>query len=269
MKLKEILVGAVYRGYSPIWWIRKCFLILFNFREYSERKKWKPVQPSDESYVRNLNQEGFSVIKFDELQTSGVIDACLALSQKIDPLDEAPPESEGKDFWRLLVSGEEAKSHPIMLSFAHSPHFKSLASNYLGQEAVLSNVTLMKSYPIKNNPTHSQLWHLDADDARLVVFYLYINDVSSSNGPFELIPKSAMKYASEPRYFRRYGMSDARIKKYISDFSPKSLTGASGTIFACDTATIYHRGSRCESSIRLALSFRYQTFTGLYPFKAL
>lgn len=269
MKIKKILNRTLYRGYSPLWWIRKCFLILSNFCEYSERKKRKPVQASDETYIRNLNQEGFSVIKFDEIKLSGVIDACMELSQKLEPLDEAPPESEGKDFWRLLVAGEEVKNHPILLNFARSQQFKNLASSYLGQEAVLSNVTLMKSYPIGRNPNHSQLWHLDADDARLVVFYLYINDVNSSNGPFELIPKSVMKHLSVPRYFRKYGMSDGEVKKYLTDYSTTSITGDSGTMFACDTATTYHRGSRCNSAIRLALAFRYQTFTGLFPFKAL
>jgi hypothetical protein len=144
-------------------------------------------------------------------------------------------------------------------------NYMSLASGYLGQEASLSNLTLIKSYPIDKSPTHSQLWHLDADDSKLVVFYLYVSDVDKNCGPFELIPKKAMKNVFVPRFFRKYGLLDEEIRKYTCDFFPVLLTGPSGTMFACDTAKTYHRGSRCESSIRLALTFRYQTFTGLYP----
>lgn len=270
MKIVKALYTALNRGFSPVWWVRKFLLVIFGFREYCERKRhWKMPQGSSNEDVLTLEKEGFLLIKFTGSEVARVIDYCLQLSEKLDPLNEPPTQSEGKDFWRLLVAGDGVKDHPILLNFARFYRWKALASSYLGQEAILSNVTLMKSYPVQRSPKHSQRWHLDADDSKNLVFYLYINDVTQHNGPFELIPKSLIKPIIWPRYFRKYAMSDEEIKKYVRTLTPKSLVGTSGAMFACDTATTYHRGSRCESSVRLAFAFRYQTFTGLYPFKAL
>jgi hypothetical protein len=269
MKIAKNLRNLFFRGFSPVWWGRKFLCLSLGLREYYERRNWISAHDPDDADIRNLNSEGFLLINFFSEEVTKVINYCLQLSLKIDPLDEPPGPSEGKDFWRLLVSGEEVLNHPSLLNFARLDRWKTLSSSYLGQEAVLSQVVLMKSYPTQKNLKHSQNWHLDADDSRNLVFYLYINDVRRHNGPFELIPKSNMKPFVRPRYFRKYAMLDKEMSKYVKIFSPKSLTGSSGTIFACDTCTTYHRGSRCESSVRLALAFRYQTFTGLYPFKAL
>jgi hypothetical protein len=269
MKIAKNLRNLLFRGFSPVWWVRKFLYLSLAPREAYKRRNWKSPQDSNDPEISNLNREGFLSLNFWGDEVTRVIDYCLHLSEKLDPLNQAPSQSEGKDFWRLLVAGEEVADHPTLLNFAHLQRWKTLASSYLGQEAVLSYVTLMKSYPIQKSPKHSQNWHLDADDSRNLVFYLYINDVTQHNGPFELIPKSAMKPLIRPRYFRKYAMSDQEINKYLKTFSPKSLIGVSGTMFACDTSTTYHRGSRCESSVRLALAFRYQTFTGLYPFKVL
>lgn len=265
MWLTNFINRSIYRGFSPIWWLRKLCLTIFYFREYLRRKKWKSKGVIDENIVQHLNQEGFSYIKFDKPRLSCVIQYCRLLSQELDPLDQPPPKSEGKDFWRFFVDGNNVKKHPILINFARSEYFKNLASAYLGQEAILSNLALIKSYPIDKSPTHSQVWHLDADDSRLLVFYLYVNDVNTNCGPFELIPKTTMKRVFTPRYFRKYGLSDKEMNKYTLSFCPTQLIGPPGTMFVSDTAKTYHRGSRSMSSTRLVLTFRYQTFTGLAP----
>jgi hypothetical protein len=258
---------VLYRGFSPLWFARKLLVILVSFPEYLRRRRSKK-DVSLNRYIQKIREDGYTLIDSDANEHAVVIAYCREISRKIDPHDQPPIKSGGKDFWRLLVNENNLADHPVILEFAKKTIFKSIASNYLGQEAELSTVTLMKSHPAGEDYSHSQLWHLDADDSKNLLFYLYINDVDNTNGPFELVPRSSMKPIFTPRFLRKYALTDRDLREYVHQFSVVAVTGASGTMFACDTCTVYHRGSRCESSVRLALSIRYQTFSGLYPFYA-
>jgi hypothetical protein len=187
------------------------------------------------------------------------------LPQGLDRCQKQITAQEEKDFWRILINWENIDEHPMVKKFAQSSIFKNIASVYLGSEAVLSNITLMHSFPTTKKPKHSQLWHLDADDKRLVVFYVYVSDVTEESGPFECILPEYTKSTWRPKFLRKHTLQDSEIVKPEYIDKSFSIIGKSGTVFACDTATIYHRGSRCLSEDRIALSIRYSSFSGLYP----
>ena len=164
----------------------------------------------------------------------------------------------------MLVNRDNVGEHKPVIEFASQATLKDMASAYLGEEAVLSDIALMKSFPTGREIKHSQLWHLDADDHKLVLFYVYCRDVDEETGPFVLARKSGMKRNFMPRFLRKYGFTDSELRQQCSRTLIVSVVGREGTVFA-DTAQAYHHGSRCLSKTRLALSIRYTTFSGLYP----
>jgi hypothetical protein len=242
----------IYRGHSPYFYLRKFFFNLTHWRERLRRRQF--ARACDRSQNEILNQEGWCEIKrLDPQSVSHIVN------------DEPPKEGPGKDFWRLLVDSETVKNYPDIVRFAGQDALKKLASAYLGEEAVLSDITLMKSYPTGKQIKHSQMWHLDGGDSRLLLFYVYCRDVDDTAGPFAMISKSDMKPISRPRFMRKHGYTDSEIGALAKPGATKSITGPAGTVFACDTAQTYHQGSRCETKTRLALGIRYTTFSGLYP----
>jgi hypothetical protein len=114
MKIAKNLHNLLFRRFSPVWWVRKFSYLSLALREACERRNWESPQDSNDSEISNLNREGFLSINFWGDEVTSVIDYCLQLSEKLDPLNQAPSQSEGKDFWRLLVAGEEVADHPIL-----------------------------------------------------------------------------------------------------------------------------------------------------------
>ena len=257
--------SILFRSHSPIWYLRKASLRLFNFRDYSRRKK---IALNYSSFkISSLHQQGWTdEIQIEKELLGTVISYCNEMSRSLDPLNHPPQYSSKKNFWRILINKQNIDQHPVVKDFAKSPEFLKIASAYIGEEAVLANVTLMKSYPTDWKFNKSQLWHLDGDDNKFLVFYLYCNVVDSNSGAFELIPKQFNKKRLIPRYFRKPNLQDAEVCKYSDPEQVLEITGNPGKLFACDTAQVYHRGSRCKSNIRLALSIRYTSREGLFYF---
>lgn len=257
------LKNYIYRGHSPYYYLRKYLFILGNWGEYRRRKRISRL--SDSSNVDLVNKDGWCKIKLDPEWTNRIVSYCCQIEREKDPNDIPPDAAPGKDFWRLLIDSGNVRDHPEIIRFASQNILKTLASAYLDEEAVLSGVTLMKSYPTGRKTKHSQLWHLDGDDSKILLFYLYCRDVDEESGPFTLISKRQMKPMLRPRFLRKYGYTDDEMKAFCQPNAITPIVGGAGTAFGCDTARTYHQGSRCETKTRLALGIRYTTFSGLYP----
>lgn len=259
----KMLRQLAYKGFSPYYYVRKALYNFANLAEFRRRKSFRAW--ADPAAVATIQAEGWVKPAMDVANVDKAVAYCCDIEQKIWPQDTPPEANQGKDFWTLIINRSNVNDHPALIEFASQPPFKNLASAYLGEEAVLSDITLMKSFPTSRQAKHSQLWHLDADDDRLLLFYVYCRDVDEGAGPFMLIPKSRQIPIRLPRYLRKYGYTDSEIQARSKPQSAVSVVGPAGTVFACDTANTYHCGSRCEEKTRLALSIRYTTMSGLYP----
>jgi hypothetical protein len=102
-----------------------------------------------------------------------------------------------------------------------SEQYAALAARYMGMVPRFVGNSFWHTYP---GPTeervHSQLWHRDYNDRRLVKVFLYLNDVEERNGPFEYFSGT---HGRGPlgRVFNRTGKDGLRIypdDKQIQDF---------------------------------------------------
>lgn len=253
-----------YRGHSPYYYIRKHVFNLLNWGEHQRRKQISTPQVDGQAIGR-LKHEGWCPVELPAPAVQQAADYCRQLESEKYPSDTPPDQTAGKDFWRLVIDRKNLPEHPQIIAFASAKEFKDFASAYLGEEAVLADISLMKSYPTGRAAKHSQLWHLDAADSKMVLFYVYCRDVDENSGPFTLARKDQMKPFLRPRGFRRHGYTDEEILQMCPPEAIVTVTGPAGTAFACDTAQTYHQGSRCKTNTRLALAIRYTTFSGLYP----
>ncbi len=256
------------RGFSPYYYLRKFQFIAENFSEFRVRRQYvKRLNSTTTSAALEVHQalttEGWAPLRFSPAKVERLVKYCRDIDLSANP--QIPPESDGKSFWQILVNSSDAPKHPVMIDFATQPYFQEIAARYLAEKPVLSAVSLMHTFPTGRTLNHSQLWHLDADDTKVVIFYVYCNDVDESAGPFILARRDKVRWPWTPRFLRKHGFTDSEFQKL---YEPKELTkvcGPSGTLFVCDTANTMHCGSRCEAGYRLAFTFRYSTFSGLYP----
>jgi len=259
------------RGFSPYYYFRKYFFVLTHWHEFRSRRVAylglkRVISVEQRNAISEFDSAGYAYLSFDNSQLRDVVALCKTIAVEYEStIDEARIEST-KDFWSVIVGGGKVHQHPELLKFVQDDFFKSLATLYIGEEAVLADVSLTRSFATFKKPNHSQLWHLDADDTKILIFYLYCSDVDEGAGPFVLAPRKSIQNYLLPRALRKHGYSDS---EFVSRFQPSEIievVGLAGTLFACDTVNTYHYGSRCVSpKSRLALSFRYTSFSGLYP----
>ena len=274
MSKSNIFFRLAYRGFSPYYYLRKYFFMLSHWNEFRARRAvHRGLQTKISIEQRNALSEfalnGWTNLSFDNSRHGDVVALCKNIEAEYESTIGIGRIETAKDFWSVIVGSGRVHQFPKLLEFVQDAYFKSLATLYIGEEAVLTDVSLTRSFATGKEPNHSQLWHLDADDTKILIFYLYCVDVDEGAGPFVLAPRNSIRKTWLPRVFRKHGYSDSN---FISRFQPSEITmvvGRAGTLFACDTVNTYHYGSRCVSpKSRLALSFRYSSFSGLYPVRA-
>lgn len=109
---------------------------------------------------------------------------------------------------------------------------------------------------------HSQNWHRDREDYKLLKIFIYYSEVGEKNGPFEYTPKSFCGgdfhglYEGRSGYWDYAGNSDnsgcARTQEEINicDSTHISFTGKPGDIIMVNNSG-FHRGGFVEEGIRV------------------
>jgi hypothetical protein len=273
MQARGSIFRLFYRGFSPYYYFRKYFHVLSNFKTFTSKKKKyfelkEHENPSSRQAVQAFNSVGWTFLSFDSNRIERIVESCNEIAERYlrENAGKVEPAAR-KDFWSIILNSESVKRHPDIFDFARDDYFRNLATLYLGQEATLADVSLIKSFPNNKDANHSQLWHQDADDTKILIFYVYCSDVDSESGPFVLAARNSVRKRLIPRVLRKHGFSDADFDRRYGPADIQTVTGKKGTLFACDTVNTFHFGSRCDSKERLALTFRYTSFSGLYPVK--
>jgi hypothetical protein len=152
----------------------------------------------------------------------------------------------GKAFHRDRLATDEHL--PALLDVALDPRMIAMATTYLGIVPIINNVDYFVSLPSQPPWSKSQLWHCDDDAAEHLKVFIYCDDVTADDGPFEMIDAAdsyRVRNAIGYRYAgRRYRVSDAEMDRHVPHDRQLSVTGARGSAVVVDTARCFHRGSR-------------------------
>jgi hypothetical protein len=151
-----------------------------------------------------------------------------------------------KKFSRIRVASENERV--ALLRVGLDRRVLAMAAAYLGVLPVISEADYFCSFPVGGPFTKSQLWHCDCDAGDVFKLFIYCDDVTDDDGPFELVepgPSRHVRDAIGYRYAgRRYRVADDVMDQYVPKSQQKTFTGKSGTAFAVDTVQCFHRGSR-------------------------
>ena len=124
----------------------------------------------------------------------------------------------------------------------------AMVAAYLGVIPVISEADFFCSFLVDGAFTKSQLWHCDDDAGDVFKLFVYCDDVTPADGPFELIePPTSTRVRKEIGYRyagRRYRVSDAVMERHVPTSEIKQIMGPRGTAFVVDTVRCFHRGSR-------------------------
>jgi hypothetical protein len=114
------------------------------------------------------------------------------------------------------------------------------AGSYLGVDPLIMSVVLWKSFASRSPDGRSaQQFHYDNDRSRFVKMFVYLTDVSMSNGPHTYVPGSHREKPKELLHGQR--LSDRDVARFYPESGWKLITGPRGTLFFADTQG-FHKG---------------------------
>ncbi len=260
---------VVMRGGSPVYYARKYLEMARTLDESRTRRRVakdvaRAASPEDCEIIATLNRDGYVVLP----QPLELTDELLRESRRLLSSRREAPRGDfdlsKKFYWETLLTEGDLSADSIFVRYAAQERLIRLAAMYLGEAPYLASIFLPYSFPTGQNPTHSQLWHRDADDVRIFKVFVYCTDVlTPDEGPFTVAKKGAAGWREGP-LVPLCSYDDQAFKKISRPGSIEPIYGKAGTTFICDTKACFHFGSRCITNPRLACFLTYQSYAGLY-----
>lgn len=225
--------------------------------------------------------EALASVNFDqvnaELNTQGYSTLDVRLSEEylkaiIQQMDDI---CANKDDLEVNYGGSEHRlwhAHKFMPAAEEFRQFSNAVIPKLeGGMPEAHNILSIRNKALDDDKTglRKGRWHLDSFNKQLKIF-VFLQDVSSDDGPFELIPRTQkmptkIKHAIQARYFRikdfiqRTGkrgyqhIDDSFIGYVERQYPTKVFTVPAGTILVADTSAI-HRAHPVNGGERYAFT---------------
>jgi hypothetical protein len=210
------------------------------YKEYAARRALAEAVPPAECWdVPALAREGYLIVP----GTVDLVPELMRASREKLAGADSLPQSRNKAFFSQLLDAGDRGLDTIFTRFALSDKVLKTTARYLGVAPFLESVELLYSKPIQGPPAQSQQWHKDRTDRRILKVFVYINEVTSRNGPLSLLPRA--ESARVPEFLFHY-LSDEEMAKHADLSRMVALTGVAGTTILIDSQTSYHLGSRCQ-----------------------
>lgn len=152
------------------------------------------------------------------------------------------------------------------------PSLLFLSQEYLSCFPILDNICMWFSMPLQSSEIReqeltmsAQKFHYDLDRIKFIKFFIYLNHIDPTNGPFTYIKGS---HHFKPKNFRDGRYENTEIDEFYHPSRKVEVTGDAGTIIACDTSG-FHKGKPLERGFRLILQLEYAVslFGTKSPFK--
>lgn len=160
------------------------------------------------------------------------------------------------------------------IKFYLNDYFTEVAQQFLGVDnPYLFNVLAWMHSGIQGQTReHSQNWHRDREDYKLLKIFVYYSDVGELNGPLEYVPRSFCGGDFHGLYEGRGGYWDytssrantghpinqEEVKKCNDTYV--SFTGKAGDVILCNNSG-FHRGGFVQEGVRVMTHALYITPT--------
>ncbi len=257
---------------SPLAHATRGVVDLFHRSARQGRILAKPVveTPQEQEIFRHLSRHGWAKIPdavgLDLRQR--IRDECLALQREYHDLNLREKDRH-KTIWNYLsdirYAGRKPDENDPLVRYALLRPILNVVGSYLGEIPWLRYIILTESIYQPGDITHSQKWHLDFDDARMLKLFVYLSDVHSpENGPFRMIGREATTRVRNS-FFRRH-LSDEELFAHVDRKDVIDMFGSCLSSFIVDTSRVYHCGSRMtQGHSRLLYTALFTAFPSIYP----
>ena len=192
-----------------------------------------------EDILLNMKEYGFCI-----LEDYWPSEKCEEAIKEILSLERSFEVGQGGD---LRFHGAN-KSLPTANDFLNDKLIQSVADGYSRCNRADRILAGIVRHEAEKTVDSGGGWHVDSEQAAQFKSFVYLSDVSSSNGPFVFIQNSKRTVSKIPKY------SNLRIFQehidemfYLNDII--EITGKAGTCILADS-TYVHRGKQIEEGIR-------------------
>lgn len=194
IKLINRLRWHAYR--TPFAGVVKGFKKLGASADLARRKALLQRLPHDadiDAAAAALNRDGF--VRLDHLADRAAIEQLqeetersLGMNAPVDTFVSAKGSLWDHAISSAMIDGR-LNAGSAFARAALQPRLLAVVARALGALPRLDYVTVVDSKPMVGVPAHSQLWHRDHDDLRVIKLFIYLTDVSTvEDGPFTFIP---------------------------------------------------------------------------------
>lgn len=233
----------------------------------SHRRELPTLSSFDAEIVGALNRDGIFMTSLDKLGLPGgetAFQVAAKLAQEFATEARARAAS-GQTF--VFVPPDEIVSHPDLFLLGLQDRLLDIAENYIGLAPAYDGVVL--NYTVADGQEIStRKWHRDWEDRRMLKVAIYLNDVDSGGGPFQMIRRHDSMQNDVDGF--DYSLADDREleRRLGTTFAQDvvSCEGPAGTVIFTDTARFFHRGKPATARDRSALFYSYFASHPRHPF---
>lgn len=202
---------------------------------------WVAPNKIEDSYI-----EDFAHNAIKQLEKSS------NLTLKVEDLSARNRQNFNKEM--VFLGSDWVLSQALAIKLATSPDVYGIVGEYLGIPPILNLPESWFSFPVSKVGSQSaQNWHWDCDRIKWIKVFVYINDVTTTNGPHAYLAGSHRGWmvqtedsrAKRQDLLREYNASDEVI-----------FTASRGTVIFEDTRG-FHRGTPLQCGCRLILQLEF------------
>jgi len=292
IKIKKTWVFTIFKALKIDIFQRifKCFIMTPQVHNLINRKRIKKAK----EFIQNTQLTEFEKRIVNELKTDGISFTHISdihdlklledMQKRFNKLKEEKKvlvnnkedRTTAKKFWVVLLKKLTfTDQYDPFIVFMRSSIFYKIMIHYLGLLPRFIGLTAIISTPEnKEERKYSQNWHRDYSDIKKVKIFIYLNDITEMDGPFEYIKQSHLQgelgskknlslksqYASNAS-FGEY-IDDTLMEEFLESHNKKDnhivCTAKAGTIIFADTYG-FHRGGFNKEGNREVLIYDFFT----------
>tara|TARA_Y100001973_G_C5196046_1_gene334335 strand:+ start:806 stop:1681 length:876 start_codon:yes stop_codon:yes gene_type:complete len=152
------------------------------------RTNVKDVLDNDGINLFNNNIEFFNKMLEDEFIQKQLYDVQTNPSERMEASGGKPFEITHYAYIKEPLTLNNSSFIKLFLN----DFFTNVATEFLevSNPKMFNVIAYLNSWNHKYGRMHSQNWHRDREDFKLLKFFIYYNDVTEDSGPFEYVPES-------------------------------------------------------------------------------
>ncbi len=233
--------------------------MLFRINQLLYARKLPSVSSIGRRIIRELADEGVSIVKLGELSLESNPSFDKAIDKLVKDLEVVSPAAEkeyklGFKHCTPINPSQIARDYPEVFLWGLDHDLLDIVENLIGVPVAYHGVVARKEI-VDDQLIGTRVWHLDDDDINVVRIHVYLSDVlNEDSGAFEYIPK---KLSPSYRAFKGRGeILDEHMGEVIAPSQWKKCLGEAKTVIFANTSSIFHHGSLPKEE-RMVASFTY------------